>query len=128
MKKTISLILFILVMFSAQAKNTSRDTIFINSVEKLAKYAGKSNVLVKMKSGEYAINSIKIGKLSVFKYGENNKHKGDFRIGSLIHFSGNNSQYFLTGVTLNIDGKLHDNYPKSEFSEFLVSGNNNYIE
>ncbi|MDW5290188.1 SGNH/GDSL hydrolase family protein [Formosa sp. PL04] len=128
MKKTISLVVLILVVFSARATNTSRDTIFINSVEKLAKYAGKSNVLVKMKPGEYAINSIKIGKLSVFKYGKNNKTQGDFRMGSLIHFSGNNSQYFLTGVTLNIDGKLHGNYPKSEFSEFLVSGNNNYIE
>jgi len=128
MKKIISLVLFGFVMFSAEAKHISRDTIYINSVEKLAKYAKKSNVLVKMKPGEYHINSIKIGKLSVFKYGKNNKKKGDFRIGSLIHFSGNNSQYFLTGVTLNIDGKLHKNYPKSEFSEFLVSGNNNYIE
>ncbi len=118
----------IMAVFIAHAKPVSKDTIFINSVEKLAKYAAKSNVVVKMKPGEYAINSIKIGGLSVFKYVENNKHKGDFRIGSLIHFSGNNSQYFLTGVTLNIDGKLHDNYPKSEFSEFLVSGNNNYIE
>lgn len=128
MKKIISLVLFSIVMFSLEAKNTSNDTIFVNSVEKLAKYAQKSNVLVKMKPGEYYINSIKIGELSVFKYGENNKKKGDFRIGSLIHFSGNNSQYFLTGVTLNIDGNLHKNYAKSEFSEFLVSGTNNYIE
>ena len=128
MKKIISLLLLIMVVFSVQAVNTSRDTIFINSVEKLAEYAGKSNVLVKMKFGEYTINSIKIGALSNFKYGENNKKKGDFRIGSLIHFSGNNSKYYLKGVTLNIDGKLHKHYPKSEFSEFLVSGNNNYIE
>ncbi|MDO7173756.1 SGNH/GDSL hydrolase family protein [Mariniflexile sp. AS56] len=128
MKKTVSLLLLIILVFSAQATNTLRDTIFINSVEKLAKYAQKSHVLVKMKPGEYAINSIKIGELSIFKYSEKNSKKGDFRIGSLIHFSGNNSQYFLNGVTLNIDGKLHDNYPKSEFSEFLVSGNNNYIE
>ncbi|KAA5825193.1 hypothetical protein FPF71_08355 [Algibacter amylolyticus] len=128
MKNIISSILLLTVVFSVKATNTSRDTIFINSVEKLAKYAKKSNVLVKMKPGEYHVNSIKIGALSIFKYGENNKKEGDFRIGSLIHFSGNNSQYFLTGVTLNIDGKLHKNYPKSEFSEFLVSGNNNYIE
>ena len=128
MKKIISLVVLILVAFSAHAKKTSRDTIFINSVEKLAKYAKKSNVLVKMVPGEYHINSVRIGKLSVFKYGENSKKQGDFRIGSLIHFSGNNSQYFLKGVTLNIDGKLHKNYAKSEFSEFLVSGNNNYIE
>ncbi|WP_405607892.1 SGNH/GDSL hydrolase family protein [Polaribacter sp. Asnod1-A03] len=128
MKKISSILLFSLIVFSLQAKSVSRDTIFIKSVEKLAKYAGKSNVLVKMKPGEYTIKSIKIGELSVFKYGKNNKKKGDFRIGSLIHFSGNNSQYFLTGVTLNIDGELHKNYPKSEFSEFLVSGNNNYIK
>ncbi|WP_052823336.1 SGNH/GDSL hydrolase family protein [Neotamlana sedimentorum] len=105
-----------------------QDTIYINSIEKLAKFAMKSNVLVKMKPGEYIINSIKIGQLSVFKYGENSKKKDEFKIGSLIHFSGNNSKYFLTGVTINIDGKLHENYGKSEFSEFLVSGNNNYIE
>ncbi|CDF79572.1 GDSL-like lipase/acylhydrolase family protein [Formosa agariphila KMM 3901] len=117
-----------MVVFTAQANTITKDTIFIKSVKELAKYAKKSNVLVKMKPGGYAITSIKIGELSIFKYGENNKKKGDFRIGSLIHFSGDNSQYFLTGVTLNIDGKLHDNYPKSEFSEFLVSGNNNYIE
>ncbi|MHA7943866.1 SGNH/GDSL hydrolase family protein [Formosa sp. 3Alg 14/1] len=128
MKRIISLVFIIMVVFTAQANTIAKDTIFIKSVKELAKYAKKSNVLVKMKPGEYAINSIKIGELSIFKYGENNKKKGDFRIGSLIHFSGNNSQYFLTGVTLNIDGKLHDNYPKSEFSEFLVSGNNNYIE
>ncbi|XMO85355.1 GDSL-type esterase/lipase family protein [Algibacter sp. AS12] len=128
MKKSISLLVLMISVFSAQAEEIVSDTIFINSVEKLAKYAGKDNVLVKMKPGEYTINSIKIGKLSVFKYGENNKRKGDFSIGSLIHFSGNNSQYFLTGVSLNIDGELHRNYAKSEFSEFLVSGNNNYIE
>ncbi|EOR92740.1 esterase [Arcticibacter svalbardensis MN12-7] len=117
-----------MILFSAQAKNNLRDTIFINSVEKLAEYAEKSNVLVKMKPGEYTIKSVSIGKLSVFKYGENNNKKGDFSIGSLIHFSGNNSSYFLTGVTLNLDTKLHKNYGKSEFAEFLVSGNNNYIE
>lgn len=117
-----------MTVFSVQAKEISRDTIFINSVEKLAKYAGKSNVLVKMKPGEYTISSIEIGKLSIFKRDETSKLKGDFRIGSLIHFSGNNSQYFLMGVTINIDTKLHKNYAKSEFSEFLVSGNHNYIE
>lgn len=128
MNKIIYNILFLLLSFSVHAKNIRQDTIYINSVDKLAKYAAKSNVLVKMKPGEYTINSIKIGKLSVFKYGENSKKKGDFKIGSLIHFSGNNSKYFLVGVTINIDGKLHKNYGKSEFSEFLVSGNNNYIE
>ncbi|MBP1841247.1 SGNH/GDSL hydrolase family protein [Formosa algae] len=128
MKHIITLLLLLLVCVSVQAKTHPRDTIIINSIEKLAKYAGKSDVLVKMKPGSYSINSIKIGKLSVFKYGENYKQRGDFRIGSLIHFSGNNSQYFLSGVTLNIDTKLHKNYPNCEFSEFLVSGNNNYIE
>ncbi|CAH8283491.1 lysophospholipase L1-like esterase [Mariniflexile fucanivorans] len=127
-KKTISLIVLAMAVFSAKAKEISRDTIFINSVEKLAQYAAKSNVLVKMKPGEYTIKSIKIGKLSTFKRDETSKKTDDFRIGSLIHFSGNNSQYFLSGVTLNIDSKLHKNYAKSEFSEFLVSGNNNYIE
>lgn len=117
-----------MAVFSAQAKEIFSDTIFINSVEKLAKYAGESNVLIKMKPGEYTINSIKIGKLSIFKRDETSELKDDFRIGSLIHFSGNNSQYFLSGVALNIDAKLHKNYAKSEFSEVLVSGNNNYIE
>ncbi|MCM4156959.1 GDSL-type esterase/lipase family protein [Gramella sp. AN32] len=128
MKKIISLIFLIMAVCSVNAKTTSRDTIFINSVEKLAEYAKKSNVLVKMKPGEYAINSIEIGKLSIFKREKSSKKKGDFRIGSLIHFSGNNSQYYLSGVTLNLDGKLHKHYADSEFSEFLVSGNNNYID
>lgn len=127
MKKIISLLL-VVVSISVQANSGTKDTIYINSVKELVKYARKNNVVVKMSPGEYSINSIKIGKLSVFKFRGNNKGKGDFRIGSLIHFSGNNSKYFLSGVSLNIDGKLHENYPKSEFSEFLVSGNNNYIE
>lgn len=128
MKNTISLLLLILAVFSVQAKNTTQDTIFINSVEKLARYAGKSNVVVKMMPGEYTIASIKIGKLSVFKRGKTSKRTDDFRIGSLVHFSGNNSQYYLSGVIINIDTKLHKHYAKSEFSEFLVSGSNNYIE
>lgn len=128
MKKRVTLLLLIASVLSVNANSHSQDTIFIKSVKQLAKYAKKSNVLVKMKQGEYTINSIGIGELSVFKRGASSKKKGDFRIGSLIHFSGNNSKYFLTGVALNIDGKLHQNYPKSEFSEFLVSGNNNHIE
>lgn len=128
MKKTISLLLLTVLVYSVQATNSLQDTIFINSIEKLAQYAKKSNVLVKMQPGDYTISSIKIGELSVFKYVGKNKNKGDFRIGSLIHFSGSNSKYFLTGVTIYIDGKLHNNYKKSEFSEFLISGNNNYIE
>ncbi|WP_406682854.1 GDSL-type esterase/lipase family protein [Seonamhaeicola sp. MEBiC1930] len=128
MRKTFLLFLFSNVCLLVQAHNQARDTIFIKSISELAKYAEKSNVLVKMKPGDYSINSIKIGRLNVFEYGKNSKKKGDFRIGSLIHFSGDNSQYFLKGVTISIDGKLHENYPKSEFSEFLVSGNNNYIE
>lgn len=55
-KKTISILLVAMAMFSAQAKDNSRDTIFINLVEKLAKYAGKSNVLVKMKPVKDSFN------------------------------------------------------------------------
>lgn len=123
-------LLYIFLFFSISnfAKPINKDTIFIKSVKELAKYAKKSDVVVKMKPEIYEVDDIKIGELSVFKYGKNHKKKDDFRIGSLIHFTGNNSQYFLTGAVLNIDGKLHKNYPKSEFSEFLISGNNNYIE
>ncbi|MDN3666740.1 right-handed parallel beta-helix repeat-containing protein [Algibacter miyuki] len=128
MKQIISVLLLIMVVFSARANTVSRDTIFINSLSKLAKYAKKSNVLVKMIPGEYTLNSIKISEHSTFKRDANSKKTGDFHIGSLIHFSGNNSRYFLSGVTINIDSKLHGNFKKSEFSEFLVSGNSNYIK
>jgi hypothetical protein len=127
MKKIISVLLLLIVVFSMKAENSFRDTIFIKSLNKLAHYAGKSNVLVKMKPGEYTISAIKIGGLSVFKRDKTSKRKDDFRIGSLIHFSGNNSSYFLSGVVINIAAKLHNNFSKSEFSEVLVSGSNNYI-
>lgn len=128
MKQIISTLLVVAVVFSVQAGNNSRDTIFIKSLSKLAHYAGKSNVLVKMKSGEYTLNSIKKNKAYVFKRDASSKKSADFHIGALIHFSGNNSRYFLSGVVINIDTKLHENFKKSEFSEFLVSGNNNYIK
>ncbi|MFB9057341.1 hypothetical protein ACFFU9_11385 [Mariniflexile ostreae] len=128
MKKIISTGVLLVTILAAQAKTNARDTIFIKSLEKLADYAGKSNVLVKMKPGEYTFNSIKIGQHSVFKRDKNSKISGDFHIGSLIHFSGHNSRYFLSGVSINIDSKLHENFGESEFSEVLVSGSNNYIK
>ena len=120
MKKIISLLFLITIVFSVQSQNTSRDTIFIQSLTKLAKYARKSNVIVKMKPGEYTLNSTKISQHSIFKRAKNSAKKGDFRIGSLIHFSGNNSSYFLSGVIILIDSKLHRNFGNSEFSEVFL--------
>lgn len=88
MKKIISLLFLITIVFSVQSQNTFRDTIFVKSLKKLAKYAGKSNVLVKMKPGEYRLNSTKNSQHTIFKRAKNSAKKGDFHIGSLIHFQG----------------------------------------
>ncbi|WP_430933835.1 SGNH/GDSL hydrolase family protein [Saccharicrinis sp. 156] len=132
MKILIGVFILMISVFTVHARNNLSDTVFIQSLEELANYAVKSNVLVKMKPGEYTLCSTKISQHSTFKQYKKGLDSTDFVIASLIHFSGNNSSYYLSGVTISIDTKFHKKFgnkaKRIEFAEVLVSGSHNYIE
>lgn len=104
------------------------DTIFIKSLKELTEQAGKSDVTVKMKAGVYNYKSSKYSQNLIFKRFQDGKEVKDLNASTLIHFSGKNSTYILTGAIINIDTKLHREFGKNELYEILVSGKGNVIK
>ncbi len=99
----------------------------IDSLQALAEYAHKDNVSVRLKPGVYELNDPAMGQemdMTTFKYGWEGRHK---RKVSLIHFSGNNSTYDLSGTTIKLDTRLHAAFGKREILEIFISGNSNTV-
>ncbi|WP_430933834.1 hypothetical protein [Saccharicrinis sp. 156] len=99
----------------------------VASLQELASYASKSNVNIKMLPGEYTLNDTLLSQSLIIKKYKDGKIGSDYPIATLIHFSGNNSYYELSGVTIKIDSKLHQKFGNSHLFEIFVSGDNNTI-
>lgn len=106
---------------------TPGDTIFINSIEELAEFAAKDDVLIKMKAGTYALDNTKTSRNITLKKYREGKPPSDYPVSALLHFSGNNSSYNLEGVEINISSALHRAFGKNHIYEVFVTGNNNHI-
>ncbi len=130
MIKSISaLLLLVATMIPAhlQAAITG-DTIVIQSIEELAEFAAKDDVLIKMKAGTYALDNTQTSRnISLKKYSKG-KPPSDYNISTLLHFSGNNSSYKLDGVVINISSELHKTFGRNHIYEVFVTGNNNHID
>lgn len=123
-KQTLSVLLSAMAVSGAWG-----ETIEIDSLQELAEYAHKSKVSVKLKPGVYELADPAMGQemdLRTFKYGWSKKNNLHHKV-SLIHFSGTNSTYDLTGTTINLDSRLHGAYGKREVIEMFVSGDGNTI-
>jgi len=117
-KKTLVLVLTLLSLnFYAQKQ------VVVKSLKDLHPYLKQSNVNVVLKPGVYTITAQHI-------------KNGDFLDKTLIKnhanvlllFSGNNSVYDFTDVTINIETKVLSAFTDNELYELEITGNNNVIK
>lgn len=117
-KNNVLLILFIFVVGV-----NSYSQIKVNSLKDLLPYLKESNVDVKLAPGEYSITAEDVAK---GLYPEELKIKSLTKI--LLLFSGNNSTYDFTDVTIKIDTKVFQAYGKNQIHELQIIGNNNVLK
>lgn len=97
----------------------------VNSMKELLPYLDDNNVHVKLKPGSYTISAKDI-------------HQGDFtsatvvknRANVLFLFSGNNSVYDFTNVTINVKTEVLGAFPskREELYQIQIIGNNNVLK
>lgn len=97
--------------------------VIVDSVAGLAEFAAKSGNKVKMKPGVYEMEDYLTP--SVIRYSVPHPILDS---GLMIHFSGSNNTFDLTGVTIEVDSKLLTAFGRRRVSEFYVSGNDNVIQ
>ncbi|GIZ09762.1 hypothetical protein [Flavobacterium sp. UMI-01] len=114
---------FMLLLVSLGSK--AQSPIVVNSLKELLPYLEKSNVKVKLKPGVYTISAKDIQK------GNFPATSGEKNIANVLFlFSGNNSEYDFTKVTVNVKTEVLSAFttPKGELYEVQVIGNNNVIK
>ncbi|GIZ09770.1 hypothetical protein [Flavobacterium sp. UMI-01] len=117
MKKPVVLLIALLVISNViNAKNVK-----IKSLKELAHYASESGNTITMQPGVYSMQEYLTP--DVIKSIVPDKIKRY----AMIHFSGNNNVFDLTGVTIEINTKLLGVF-KSRVSELYLSGNNVHIK
>ncbi|CDF78717.1 pectin lyase fold protein [Formosa agariphila KMM 3901] len=103
----------------------SNAQIQVNSLNELRPYLSQSNVNVKLSPGVYTISaeSIKNGEFS-----KNTLEKNNADV--IFFFSGNNSVYDFTDVTINIKTEVFTAFPigNKELYELQVLGNKNVLK
>ncbi len=112
----------------ALSENTTEDTVWVDSLDSLAEYAARDDVTVRMMPGTYILEDTSTAQELDLVRHENGGATSDYPVASLIHFSGSNSHYDLTHVTILIDSQLHQAFGGRHLFEIFVSGNNNVIE
>lgn len=120
LKKT-GFIFMLLTLMSLKAQAQ----IEVNSLKALLPYLEKDNVQVKLKPGVYTISAKDI-------------HKGDFSSVTVVKnhanvlflFSGNNSVYDFSGVTIHVKTEVLSAFPSKneELYEIQIIGNNNVLK
>lgn len=94
----------------------------VKSIQELLPYLKKDNVEVAVAPGTYTITSddVKKGLIGAATFEE--------RAMALLDFSGSNSKYDFTGVTLNIETSVFKAFGKKRVTEILITGNNNVLK
>ncbi|WP_339884903.1 right-handed parallel beta-helix repeat-containing protein [Polaribacter vadi] len=113
----LALCLFLLTSVAAYSQIT------VNSLSELLPYLEKDNVDVKLAPGIYSITVADVAK-GLYKQELNIKSKTHI----LLLFKGNNSTYDFTGVTINIETKVHQAYGNNQVHELQIIGNHNVLK
>lgn len=101
--------------------------IVVRSLEKLVYYAGKDGVKVKMKPGTYDLKSgWETSDVALTSTSQSGKSK-PYPVKAILHFSGNDSEYDLSGAVINIHTDLIRSLGNSKVYEVFVTGSNNTI-
>jgi hypothetical protein len=108
-----------IVLFACQSVVYSKT---VNSLEELLPYLDDDNVNITVKPGTYTItpDDIKKGTFGTTDF-EN-------RAKVLLLFSGNNSTYDFTGVTLHIETGVFKSFGAYRVNEVVLTGNNNVLK
>lgn len=121
-KKVRIMNLLVLYSFLFLNVNSYSQTI-VNSLKELMPYLEKDSVEVKLTPGTYYITADDVAK---------GLYKQELKIKSKTHilllFKGNYSTYDFTGVTINIETKVHQSYGKNQVHELQIIGNHNVLK
>lgn len=116
----------LIVAGSVYAQTT--EIVEVDSLEELAEYAGKSNVSVRLKPGEYRLDDASIGDLVELPHYKNGELVASGKYAVILHFSGNRSRYDFSGSTIKLDTQLHRAFGNHKLYEFLITGHGNTLE
>ncbi|MCX6943121.1 MAG: hypothetical protein NTX09_20750, partial [Verrucomicrobia bacterium] len=122
--KTLSLLRLLLgfALPVAPALAAEPATVVIDSLAALGENAARSHARIKMKPGVYLLNDATMLRSAEIKHPEApGKVAGQYSVNSLLHFTGNDSSYDLTDVTIEIDTRLHQ-AARGALDKILVSG------
>ncbi|MGQ1786084.1 MULTISPECIES: hypothetical protein [unclassified Saccharicrinis] len=119
MKLSKILTLLLLMFFTLHSSAFSRT---VNSLKELLPYLDDDHVNVVLKPGTYSITTEDI------KGGTYGTSDCEDRAKILLLFSGSNSTYDFTGVTLNIETAVFNCFGKYRVHEVVVTGNNNVLK
>lgn len=114
--------------------NDDTEVITINTLTDLVKYAAMDSVNVRMAAGTYTFDTINVriiegaGVTLTLPTYDSGELTGTSEANVLLNFSGSNSTYDFTGVTINISTQLHQLLGEIKLYEVFVSGDNNVID
>ena len=128
--KQIVFVLFCTMLFSCQSSNdddteeneSTENSITVQSLEELLPYLNDDNVNIVLAPGDYSItpDDIERGLYGTTDFEGLSK--------MLLHFSGNNSIYDFTGVTLTIDTKVFNSCGDYSVNELMITGSENILK
>ncbi len=126
-----TLALIIACIGNSYAQTTSDDFVVVSSIKELANHIKKDGVKVKLEPKEYTVsledkNLVNVRGFDRYKNGKIQDAKLNLAI--LLDFSGNGNTIDLTGATIKIDSRLFSACGNYQFTNALISGNDNYIK
>lgn len=114
--------------FSVVAFSQSADTIVVESLSQLAKYAGEDNVIVRLKAGDYTIDDTSFSQdLDITRY-RNGEPSGTYPVSALLNFSGDNSQYYFENTLINVAPHMLQAMGNRKLFEVFITGDANHIQ
>ncbi|GAF01941.1 right-handed parallel beta-helix repeat-containing protein [Saccharicrinis fermentans] len=113
------MILGLYKMSSAYAQNSQ---VLVRSLSELLPFLDDDNIELKMEPGTYVItpDDVKKGSFGITDFEDRAK--------VLLLFSGNNSSYDFTGVTLQIETGVFKSFGNYRVHELVVTGSNNVLK
>lgn len=104
----------------------------ISSLAELRDYAAKDDGNIKLAAGTYTIDDNSYFKIvAAPRYDDTNDQISDgvYSISTLLHFSGNNNVFDLTGVEIEVDTSIYPDIDNDgKINEIYISGTNNTIK
>lgn len=145
MKKYLNLLLICFIIYSCNPESDNiiddipvveedptDDLINISSLAELREYAAENDGNIKMAAGTYTINDASYFKdIAADRYDDTSDQivDGVYNVTTLLHFSGDNNTFDLTGVEITVDTSIYPDIDNNgKINEVYISGTNNTIK